>query len=84
MPRYRALSHMPGDRSPGLIGVYHVLNPCGGHVWAVMGLNTCSASSGHVGIMWGPCGVRVVAMWCESSVYSPEVLKGVKYKYWGM
>ena len=52
-------------------------------MWAVMGLDTCSASSGRVRIMWEPCGVRVVAMWRESSVYSPEVLKGVKDKYWG-
>ena len=53
-------------------------------MWAVMGLDTCSASSGRVRIIWEPCGVHVVAMWCESSVYSPEVLKGVDYKYWGM
>ena len=52
-------------------------------MWAVMGLDTCSASSGRVRIMWEPCGVRVVAMWRESSVYSPEVLKGVDYKYIG-
>ena len=52
-------------------------------MWAVMDLDTCSAGSGRVGIMWKPCGVRVVAMWRESSVYSPEVLKGVDYKYWG-
>ena len=50
-------------------------------MWTVMGLDTCSASSGRVKVMWEPCGMRVVAMWRESSVYSPEVLKGVEYKY---
>ena len=51
-------------------------------MWAVMGLDTCSASGGRVGVMWEPCGVRVVAMWRALSVYSPKVLKGVRYKYW--
>ena len=87
-PRYRnaevpGLESYAGGSESRLIGVYPVLSPCGGHVWAVMGLGTCSASSGRVGVMWEPCGVHVVAMWRASSVYSPEVLKGVDYKYWG-
>ena len=67
-PRYRSaevpgLESYAGGSESRLIGVYHVLSPCGGHVWAVMGLDTCSASrrarKGCVGTMWRTCGSHV-------------------------